>query len=134
MTIRDQLRRAARRGDTAARGSPIEHRDVSADEIRNIRARRQRKREMEQMAGPEDGREMFKLAEESARAQAPVDTDLNPGNPEAVGLMADTEGMMAVDNLATGRDAEGDMVDLAASGQTGESFLDFVLGAPGGDD
>jgi hypothetical protein len=90
---------------------------------------------MEQMGGPEDGREMFKLAEEAARAQAPVDTDLSPGNPEVVGLMADTEGMMAVDNLATGRDADGDMVDLAAGGgNTGESFLDFVLGAPGGDD
>jgi len=131
MTIKELLRGNRYRKDTSVKGLPEydrEHQDMTSREIRQMRAQRQRKREMEQHAGPDDGREMFKLAEEAARAQAPVDTDLNPGNPEAVGLLADTEGMMAVDQLANGSNAEGDMADLMVPGDTEGDFFSFLGG------
>lgn len=135
MTIKDQIRRKRYRKDTSVRGPSDrqkEHQDMTSREIRQMRAQRQRVREMEQPAGPDDGREMFKLAEEAARAQAPVDTDLSPGNPEAAGLMADTEGMMAVDQLVTG-DAEGDMADFMVPGDTEGDFFSFLGGFGGGE-
>lgn len=135
MTLRDMLRRESYREDETAMGPrKREHQDVTSEEIRQMRAERQRRREMEQHAGPDDGREMFKLAEEAARAQAPVDTDLNPGNPEAVGLMADNQGTMAVDQLATGQSAEGDMADLMVEGDTEGGLLSFVSGNIGSKD
>lgn len=131
MTIRDQFRRERYRKDEKATGSARqEHQDLTSDDIRTIREQRQVEREQEQLAGPDDGREMFKLAEEAARAEAPVDTDLSPGNPELAGLMADMQGSMVVDQLATGQDG-GEMADLVVgsdgSGGRGD-LLSFVSG------
>jgi len=131
MTIRDQFRRERYRKDEQATGSARqEHQDLTSDEIRSIREQRQAKREQEQLAGPDDGREMFKLAEEAARAEPPVDTDLNPGNPELAGLMADMQGSMLVDQLATGGSG-GEMADLVVDtderGDRGD-LLSFVTG------
>lgn len=134
MTLREMLSRETYRDDEAVSGHKREHQDVTSDEIRRMRAERQRRREMEQHAGPDDGREMFKLAEEFARAQAPVDTDLNPGNPEAVGLMAESQGSMAIDQLASGQNADGDMADLMVEGDTEGGLLSFISGDIGGDD
>lgn len=130
--LRNMLSRESYREDAAVRGPrKREHQDVTSEEIRQMRAKRQRHREMEQHAGPDDGREMFKLAEETARAQAPVDTDLNPGNPEAVGLMAENQGTMAIDQLATGQNSDGDMADLMVDGDTEGGLLSFVSGSVG---
>jgi len=135
MTLRDQIRRKRYREDDRVTGVPAyqrkEHQDLTSDEIREMRAARQREREQEQHAGPDDTREMFKLAEEAGRLMAPVDTDLSPGNPEAVGLMADNEGMMMVDQLATGDSTEGDMADLMVAGDTGGGLMDFISGGDG---
>jgi hypothetical protein len=106
-------------------------RDHSSETIHQMREQRQARREQEQLAGPDDGREMFKLAEEAGRLMAPVDTDLSPGNPEAVGLMADTEGMMQVDQLANGDSAEGDMADLMVAGDTEGGLTGFLSGGDG---
>lgn len=128
MTIKDQIRRKRYREDERVQGPSDRHRekqDMTSQEIRQMRAQRQREREMAQHAGPDDGREMFKLAEEVGRLMAPVDTDLSPGNPEAVGLMADTS--MNVDSLATDREP-GDMADLMVSGDTEGGFMDFLGG------
>jgi len=131
MTIRDQIRRSRYRKDERVSGPTRhekEHQDMTSREIRQMRAQRQREREMGQHAGPDDGREMFKLAEEAARAQAPVDTDLSPGNPEAVGLMADTEGTMLLDHLVSDNSADGDMADLMVEGDTEGGLLSFISG------
>jgi len=131
MTLRNQIRRKARREDEAVQGTPIEHRDMSSDEIHQMRQIRQRTLEKEQYAGPDDGREMFKLAEEVGRCQAPVDTDLNPGNPEFAGLLADSQGSMRVDDMANGRSAKGDMADLMVTGDTGGGLTGFLEGGSG---
>lgn len=127
MTLRNQIRRKGQREDVAVRG-PIEHRDMSSDEINQIRRRRQHELEKEQPAGPDDGREMFKLAEEAGRCMAPVNTDLNPGNPEFAGLLADSQGTMQVDDLANGDNVAGDMADLMVSGDTKGGLTGFLEG------
>lgn len=134
MTIRDQISRERYRKDervTAPESLKKEQQDMTSGEIAQMRALRQREREQQQLAGPDDGREMFKLAEECARCEAPVDTDLNPGNPEAAGLMADTGGMMQVDALASG-DSDSDMADLMVPGDTKGGFGSFLNDGEGG--
>jgi len=131
MTIKEMIRGNRYRKDEAVSGPSDrhrEHQDMTSREIRQMRAQRQREREMAQHAGPDDRREMFKLAEEAGRLMAPVDTDLSPGNPEAVGLMADTS--MNVDSLATEQDS-GDMADLMVAGDTEGGLMDFFGGNDG---